>query len=123
MSRTVFEQFDAAFGRVSAFTLHRDGRFIGRIAFKYPSDGAGRPQCFAQVWGGPMTRATAGGGGYDKATAAAYRAVHSLRYEGRDPTTFDDVAAAQLALSSDGGHRWQAQLEAGGFTVCHAIDG
>ena len=102
MPKTVYEQFDAAFGSVAAYTLHRGGRFIGRIAFKYPADGAGRLQCFAQVWGGPMTRATAGGGGYDKATAAAYRAVQAL---GR-PNTADEAAdsdALKGAFRDSGG--------------------
>lgn len=117
MSRTIYEQFDAAFSRVSAFTIHRDGRFIGRIAFKYPSDGASRLQCFAQVWGGPMTRAAVGGYGYDKATAAAYRAVQALTEE------TDDTYALKAALATDGGERWMRQLEAGGLTVCQAIDG
>lgn len=122
MTRTVYEQFDAAFGRVAAYTLHRNGRFIGRIAFKYPADGAGRLQCFAQVWGGPMTRATAGGGGYDKATAAAYRAVQAIPINGQNVDAIDDVVTLRDALNSDGGERWTRQLEAAGFSVAHAID-
>ena len=122
MTKTVYEQFDAAFGRVAAYTLHRDGRFIGRIAFKYPADGAGRLQCFAQVWGGAMTRATAGGYGYDMATAAAYRAVQALLHDGRSDTSRADTIALQQALASDGGRRWTDQLINAGFRVAHAID-
>ena len=120
--KTVYEQFDAAFGRVAAYTLHREGRFIGRIAFKYPQDGAGRLYCYAQVWGGPMTRASVSGGGYDKATAAAHNAVHGLRDPDRDPSTAADLAAVQAALSSDGGRRWTDQLLAQGIRVCQAIE-
>ncbi len=120
--KTVYEQFDAAFSRVSPFTLHRDGRFIGRIAFKYPAGGAGRLQCFAQVWGGPMTRATAGGYGYDKTTAAAYRAVQALEVSGPDDEHRQDVETLKAALASDGGKRWPRQLEAAGFSVAHVID-
>ena len=122
MTKTVYEQFDAAFGRVAAYTLHRDGRFIGRIAFKYPQDGAGRLYCYAQVWGGPMTRASVAGGGYDKATAAAHKAVQALSQDGRDDQAFGDVAAVQRALSTDGGRRWTDQLLAQDISVCQAID-
>ena len=52
----IYEQFDKAFLRVSAYTLLRVGDPIGRAAFKRPADGAGRLWCYLQVWGYPMVR-------------------------------------------------------------------
>ena len=112
----IYEQFDKAFLRVSAYTLLRAGDPIGRVAFKHPADGAGRLWCYLQVWGYPMVRGYAGGYGYDKRSAAFETAARKLTQDDRVSQNIRDAVAKDFGLS------WIRQLEAEGFTVAIVID-
>ena len=79
MPKTVYEQFDAAFDRIDAYVITTPhGVGLARIAIKYPRDGMGRANCYAQVWGAPMVHGSASGCGYDKRGAAISSALSAL---------------------------------------------
>jgi hypothetical protein len=73
-----------------------------------------------------MQSGRAGGGGYDRATAACAAAARKLP-RGLDAATgmrVDPEAAYidfRMALERDGGARWSQALERDGFTVCNVI--
>jgi hypothetical protein len=124
--RSPYEHFDRAFERVSASAIIAEGRCVGRIAWKLPTDGAARLYCYFQLWGGPMTRGSAGGFGYDKRGAALYDAIAKwLQLENSaDPDVgrfHSIVAEAQF----EGHGQWssiRAAFEARGVTIQHIID-
>lgn len=74
----IYDQHVAAFQYVSAYVLMNDGEQIGKIAFKFPKDGAGRLYCYFHLIGSEMTRGYAGGYGYDKKSAAICDAIEKL---------------------------------------------
>lgn len=120
----IYEQFDKATRRVGANVILRDGKVTGRVVLAYPVDGAGRLYAYVQVWGAPMVRAFAGGGGYDKGTAAVCHAIQRLSTcdtdSTPDPKTAGMIAAWHVAVASDGGRDWKHQFEAAGFEVARA---
>lgn len=133
----VYEQFDSAFCRVAADVILFDGPNVtregsaasapvGRIAWKYPADGAGRLYCYLQIWGGPMVRAFAGGYGYDKRGAAFRAAVRKLAEINPENESYSETQAAALkviqSLESD---QWNAvlnDLRKQGVLIQHVID-
>lgn len=123
----IYEQFDAAFRRVAADLILYDGAAVGRIAWKYPADGAGRLYCYLQIWGGPMVRAFASGGGYDKRGAAFHAAVRKLEEtvcaEGAYHSEKQGAALQALAtLESDQWNTARRDLETLGVLIQHVID-
>lgn len=117
----VHERFDTATTNIGAYTVHLGGRYIGRLVFKFPREGAGRVHCFAQVWGLAMERGWAGGGGYDKRSAAARSAVKSITVEdGADPEATKHLKVWQEQLAGYDGDTWNAALERAGYQV-HAV--
>ncbi|BBD98075.1 hypothetical protein SAMIE_1015760 [Sphingobium amiense] len=113
-----YAAFDRAFANVSAYVILHSGAAIGRVAFKHGAS----VQCYAQIWGGDMQRGTAGGGGYDRATAAAEQAFSRMS---EDSATRDDAAnhiiALQSALAGSDGKRWALCIEDAGYTVQHVF--
>ncbi len=75
----IYEQHEKAFPLVSAYVLMNDGERIGKIAFKFPKDGAGRLWCYFHYLGAEMSRGYAGGYGYDKRTAAVENAIKNIK--------------------------------------------
>lgn len=67
---TVYEKHDKAFSNVSAYAIVKDGQLVGKIAYKFPKDGAGRLVCFLHFHGYEMVTGYAGGYGYDKRSAS-----------------------------------------------------
>jgi hypothetical protein len=121
----IYDQFDRAFAKVSAWAILKDGKAVGRVAVKYTRDGMGRATFYLQSWGLPMVKGSAAGTGYDKTSAAAYRAAIALRKasdanpDNPDNRHGPEIAAA-LILSPDG-QRWCNALEAAGFDVATVI--
>lgn len=124
----IYDQHEAAFARVSAYAIAKDGARVGTVAFKYPADGAGRLYAYVHWLGEPMVRGFAGGYGYDKRSAACSVAARKLTA----PSGLqDDLGAANLeasdwhafrkALAHDGGATWERELERAGFTVWQAV--
>ena len=118
----IYEQFDRAFGNVTAAAILKDSKHVANITLKHGA----AVTAYVHWLGLEMVSGRAGGGGYDRATAACAAAVRKLREPETDSlTTVDrEPAGRQLfitALLRDGGARWQNALEAAGFTVCNVI--
>lgn len=112
-----YAAFDRAFSNVSAYIILHSGAAVGRVAFKHGAS----VQCFAQVWGSNMERGKAGGGGYDRATAAAEQAF--ARMGGKDASAHarPHIDAMQQAMAGPDGERWTKRLEDAGYTVQHVF--
>ena len=121
MTASIYNQHAAAFANVSAYVILQDGRRVATVAFKYPRDGAGRLYAYVHWIGTPMVRGFAGGGGYDKHTAACAAATKRMVPPGADLSGHDAFPAFRDALAVDGGHRWDDQLRRAGFDVVQAV--
>ena len=108
----IYNHHKAAFKNVSAFVIAKDGKRVATVAIKH---GAG---CTAYVhWiGVTMQRATVGGGGYDRSSAAVLKASEKINYpQGEDDRAF------RAALGERDGEYWIDALRRVGFEVWSAI--
>ena len=124
----IYEQHKSAFSRVAAYVVLHNGNHVAYISFKFPADGAGRLYAYVYWLGLDMTRGFAGGGGYDKASAAVANATRNLGvgadhrpdlFFGTTPGYVYDVFIH--AARRDDGNRWSRNLEMAGFVVVQAI--
>lgn len=120
----IYDQFDKATAQVGAYAILKDGKFVGRVVFKYPRDGAGRLYCYLQAWGATMVRGFASGGGYDKRTAAFEDAARKLQKDSvpSDVQALDTVFAFLDVAAENSGERWDRRLETRGYVVACVID-
>lgn len=117
-SEATYAAFDRAFSNISAYVILHSGAAVGRVAFKHGAS----VQCFAQVWGCTMERGKAGGGGYDRATAAAEQAFARMGDKDASAHAQPHLYAMQEAMVGPDGARWTRRLEDAGYTVQHIID-
>lgn len=119
----IYAQHRAAFSNVSAYVVMWGGERVATVAIKYPRDGAGRLYSYVHWLGVPMVCGYAGGGGYDKHTAACANAARKMTEslpEGYDKN--GDAYSAFLAIMrEDGGLDWNSALTRAGFTVLQAV--
>ena len=123
MTTSIYDQHRAAFDAVSAYIVLKDGKRVASVAFRFPRDGAGRLYCYFHVFGMPMTRGFAAGGGYDKRSAACESAVERI-VPPEGPEWVEDAAHAitiKTALKGDSGHGWDRRLQDAGFDVWQAV--
>lgn len=114
----IYEDFDRAFAKVAAFGLILDGENVGRIAFKH----GGAVTAYVQIWGIEMTKGRAGGGGYDRSTAAFHNALAKIDTKDATPSKLALRALDRLRGSlGDEGRTWKNALESAGFTVASVI--
>jgi hypothetical protein len=113
----IYAAFDSAFSTVSAYLITHEGQQVGRVAFKHGAS----VRCFAQVWGSDMAQGKAGGGGYDKATAAAEQAFARMGQGETRPDVQHHVDAIKQAMTGPDGHRWISRIEAAGYSVQHVF--
>ena len=116
----IYQQHDAAFSRVSAFVILKDGERVATVAFKFPADGAGRLYAYVHWIGTEMVRGFAGGFGYDKRSAAVANATRKMVAPEARGASFDQWLFYDAARH-DGGSTWDRSLEAAGFTVLQAV--
>ena len=119
----IYDQHSAAFRSVSAFVvLGKDTDDKGNpvrvatVAFKH---GDSRCSCYFHVIGAPMAKGWADGGGYDKASAAAYAAVRKI-----DRNAWPEHVAiidSIVDAIKDQGRHWDQDLRAAGFEVWQAV--
>lgn len=118
----IYDQHRATFANVSAFVILKDGDRVATIAFKFGA----AVTVYAHWIGLEMVRGRAGGGGYDRKTAACADAARKIKFNA-DPERFnidrkpEDRAAFTAALSTDCGQDWNRKLEDAGFTVLQAV--
>jgi len=117
MTKSIYDHHSAAFRLVGAAALVHNGIQIGKIAFKYPSDGAGRLYCYLHIHGDAMVRGSAGGYGYDKQGAAFESAV--AQYARQD--NIHGAPVGFLGLSDIGGLDWQTALKKQGIDAFIAV--
>lgn len=125
----IYDQHKAAFPLVSAFIVAEDGERVATVAIKFPRDGSGRLYAYVHWLGLPMVRGWAGGGGYDKRTAAVIAAgsrladmPDSVVYQHPVSATQDITRIAFIAACRiDDGNDWTRNLEKAGFTVWQAV--
>ena len=119
----IYDQHRAAFSNVSAYVITYGADRVATVAIKYPRDGAGRLYSYVQWLGVPMVRGFAGGGGYDKRTAACASAARKLPEH--LPEGYDAAADAYRSfvdvMRADGGWDWATALTAAGFNVLQAV--
>ncbi len=123
MPTNIYDQHGAAFRNVSAYVVTdkitgADGKPVrlATVAFKH---GDSRCSCYFHVIGAPMAKGWADGGGYDKASAAAYAAVRKIdRNAWPEHTAIIDRVTAAI---KDQGRHWDQDLRAAGFEVWQAV--
>ena len=124
MTTDIYKQFDAAFARVEAHVILRDGKRVGTVAIKFPADGAGRLYAYVHWHGLEMVRGSASGYGYDKRSAAcsaagdklpAHISAHDIERIGAG------YAAFREAMRKDNGKTWHDALRDAGFEVMQAV--
>lgn len=115
MTTDIYNQHQTAFKNVSAYVIMKDAR-VATIAFRFPKDGAGRLWAYVHWIGTEMVRGYAGGGGYDKKSAAVESACDKLPQA-------TSVAGNQfaIALHNIGGNTWDRALTEAGFEVLGAV--
>lgn len=94
---------------------------VATIAFKHPADGAGRLYCYLHIFGGPMVRGMASGGGYDKKTASAAHAASKVNLKDYREEDRAEVKRLVDALLIDGGAYWDSCLRDIGLHVYQAV--
>lgn len=114
----VYEQHDAAFRNVSAYIVLRGDKVVAKVAFKF----GGAVTAYVHWFGVEMVKGQAGGGGYDRQSAAvaiATRKLHSgMRLDAKaGDADWDFYAAA----AKDSGPHWDNALRDAGFTVLQAV--
>lgn len=112
-----YAAFDRAFSAISAYLIMKDGRQVGRVAFKHGAS----VQCFAQIWGCEMQRGKAGGGGYDRASAAAEGAFRKMAPDSAREDARADMEACTAAIAAEDGWSWAQRLEHAGYVVQHVF--
>jgi len=119
MASKVYEQHDKHFACVAAYIVMMGSEKVGKIAIKFPQDGAGRLYAYVHWYGDEMLRGSATGYGYDKRSAAIANAVKgSAIAEDGIPSDHDKFIRA---LKADSGLSWDSQLHREGFEVHQAI--
>ena len=119
--KSIYDQFDAAFANVSAFSITKGDERVGRVVIKFPKDGAGRLYAYVHVYGSSMVRGSASGYGYDKRSAAVIDAAKKLDHDDRDSKNAYHVSQTRIALQYDNGHDWTRHLENAGYRVDQVI--
>lgn len=112
----IYDQHRSAFSNVSAYVVLKDGKLVARVAFKFGAS----VQCYFHIFGAPMAKASAGGGGYDRQSAAAEMAVAKHSVDAY-PEDLAHIEAIKAALSGDSGATWDKRLRDVGYTICQAI--
>ena len=79
----IYGLYDTTFAQVTAYVLLNAAskEYAGKVAIKYPDEGAGTLKAFVHIFGQPMGAGKATGFGYDKVEAAVRAALPEL---GRD---------------------------------------
>lgn len=119
----IYEKHSKAFANVSAYVVLRNGQHIARVAFKHAKSGM-QLDAYVHLFGIPMERGYARGGGYDKHTAAVSSAAQRIKASKPDMRYVQDVAAFDAFIAAallDDGSRWDTQLRTRGFAVIQAV--
>lgn len=125
----IYDAHRKAFAKTAAYVIVHEGERVATIAFKFPSDGAGRLWAYVHWIGLEMVRGYAGGFGYDKCSAACANAAGNLLAVYQAPQEVSTRVRAldagfeafHRAIAKDGGHAWDSALREAGFDVWQAV--
>lgn len=113
----VYDQFDAAFKQVSAYAVLKDGKHVASVTLKH-----GRSVVAYVHWIGlAMTRGQAGGGGYDRSSAAVEKAAARTVGGARSADWLQADNFVGVLKEGNGSRRWFQELEANGYVVVNVI--
>lgn len=117
----IYEQHDAAFRTVSAYVILKGDKVVAKVAFKF----GGAVTAYVHWIGIEMTKGRAGGGGYDRQSAAVAYAARKIP-EASYATTADaqergNRDAFLKAARADEGKHWDDAVRDAGFTVIQAV--
>ena len=130
---TIYDKHDTAFNSISAYVLaHTTPHGIERIAtIAFKRGASGNVRCFFHHIGYTMQEGNAGGGGYDKPSAAFYEAaiknlenVAAQPESVLNPEALDVVHARliqQAATAGNGSSHWYNALRDVGFALLQAV--
>jgi hypothetical protein len=115
----IYDQFDRATANFNAVALIRDGVPVGRVLIKHGSAAT----AYVHIWGTEMTKGHAGGGGYDKSTAAVILAARKVVMPDKRRVRECEAVAAMQEAFADGrdGMGWEQRFEKFGFTIARVI--
>jgi hypothetical protein len=115
----IYDDFDRAFGKISAYAVLRDGKAVGRVAMKHGN----QVTAYFQLWGAPMQKGIARGGNYDRATAAIESAAAKLPpITDRPEAEVERQTVVRVMCDPDlDGMGWSNRLEGVGYTVSPVI--
>lgn len=114
----VYDKHDAAFRNVSAYAILKDGKHVANITLKHGN----AVTAFVHWIGLEMTTGRAGGGGYDRASAAVSDAARKTK--GGDAPKSTQLNADHfigVLIEKTDSNRWTSALEAEGYTVANVI--
>lgn len=125
---SIYEQHSSSFSSVSAHVVMLGAERVATIAFKFGNT----VTAYVHYMGVPMTRGRAGGGGYDRQSAACRDAVRKTpadlsadTYPDGTPHYDDAERAAfakfRAAMTADDGMGWRDRLRDAGFVVWQAV--
>lgn len=115
----IYDLHAKAFAQVSAYVIVKDGVRVATVSFKSPKDGAGRLWAYVHWLGTEMVRGCAGGGGYDKHSAALAQAARRAVAISADAASC--LSFWQALGNDDDGRRWYIRLRHAGFDVWQAV--
>lgn len=116
---SIYQQQEKAFANVGAYVLMYGGEVLGRITIKYGA----RVTAYVHIHGTAMVKGTAGGGGYDRTSAAIINAAATINATNPHTGTLDTDAKAFAAImvNAQDGLDWETVLRKAGYVVLRAI--
>jgi hypothetical protein len=114
----IYEKFDAAFRHISAFAILKNGKHVANVTLKHGN----AVTAFVHWIGLEMTTGRAGGGGYDRASAAVAAAARKTKGgDAPKPCQLNADHFIGVLIDKTDSNRWQSALEAEGYTVANVI--
>lgn len=117
----IYDKHDNAFPTVSAFVIvTKSGDALGKVAFKHGA----RVTAFVHIYGQVMVSGWAGGGGYDRASAAVAEAARKITFPDDSLKYSNHPRLAQRAakvMQRDNNQTWEGELRDIGLNVLQAV--
>lgn len=114
----IYDQHRAAFAKVSAYVvIDEKGQRVASVAFKFGN----AVTCYLHIFGVQMVKATAGGGGYDRQSAAVAKAADKVNAQEAHSAHVALVERITFAVRKHDGCGWERLLRDAGLTVMQAV--